>query len=209
MEHLSGLLTIAVVSLLAAISPGPDFFIVLRNSMVYSRRCGLMTALGVSAALIVHLSYTLVGIGLLIAESPFLYTLLKYVGVLYLFYLGTRGLLSSFKMGSASQEAYTKSATELSSRSAFMQGVLTNVLNPKCALFFISLFSQFIDPSTPLLVRVEYAIVNWSISLGWFVFLVLLVTGKMIHGKLHAFRVYIDRVMGSALIFLGFKLLLV
>lgn len=209
MEHLSGLLTIAVVSLLAAISPGPDFFIVLRNSMVYSRRCGLMTALGISCALIVHLCYTLVGIGLLIAESPFLYTLLKYVGVLYLFYLGTRGILSSFKMGSTSHEAYTKSSTELSSRAAFMQGVLTNLLNPKCALFFISLFSQFIDPNTPLHVRVEYAFVNWSISLGWFVFLVMLITGKMIHGKLHAFRVYIDRVMGSALIFLGFKLLLV
>jgi len=85
MEAYSNLLAVAVISLFAAISPGPDFFIVLRNSLSYSRKAGFLTALGVSLALIVHLTYTLVGLGVLIAESPVLYSLLKYTGVAYLF----------------------------------------------------------------------------------------------------------------------------
>ena len=96
MDTLASLFAVAIVSLLAAVSPGPDFFVVLRNSLSYSRKAGLLTALGVSLALTVHLFYTLVGIGVLIAESPFLYSLLKYVGVGYLFYIGLSSLISSF-----------------------------------------------------------------------------------------------------------------
>ena len=209
MDYFSSLLAVAIVSLLAAISPGPDFFVVLRNSLVHSKKSGYMTALGVSIALISHLSYTLIGIAILIQESPVIYTSLKYVGVLYLFYLGSRGILSSFKMGQNSDQSYAKATAPQTARQAFMQGFLTNLLNPKCALFFISLFSQFIDPTTPINMRIAFAIVNWSISLGWFLFLVYLVTGKWLQGKMLAFRIYIDRVMGSALILLGAKLLFV
>lgn len=209
MDVFSNLLAVAVVSLLAAISPGPDFFIVLRNSLSYSRKSGLLTAFGVSLALIVHLSYTLVGLGVLIAESPFLYTLLKYVGVGYLFYIGSSGLISSFRNSKGVDLEYTKSINEISSFKALRQGFLTNLLNPKAAIFFISLFSQFIDSNTPVILRVEYAFTNWSITLIWFLFLSYLITSKGFIGKINHFRVYIDRVMGGALMLLGVKLLFV
>lgn len=205
---MDALLAVAVVSLLAAISPGPDFFIVLRNSLSYTRKEGLMTALGVSLALIVHLSYTLVGIGVLIAESTVLYSLIKYAGVIYLFYIGASGLISSFRNADSIDLKYSK-AGQISSLKAFQQGFLTNLLNPKATIFFISLFSQFIDVNTPTFLRVEYAFINWSITLLWFLFLSYVVTSKGFMGRVDRFRKYIDRVMGGALMLLSVKLLLV
>lgn len=198
--------TVAIVSLLAAVSPGPDFFIVLKNSLVYSRRNGLYTALGVCIALIAHLSYTIVGIGVVLAESPFIYSLIKYAGAGYLLFIGTKSVLSS------SQEAtlkLTKAPEEISASKSFMQGFLTNLLNPKCALFFISLFSQFISPESSSLQKLAYAAINWSVCAIWFTLLVYLVTTRALHEKLQRFRLLIDRIMGAALLFLGAKLLFV
>lgn len=209
MDDVSNLLAVAVVSLLAAISPGPDFFIVLRNSLSYSRKSGLLTAVGVSLALFVHLTYTLVGLGVLIAESPFLYTLLKYVGVGYLLYLGSSGLISSYRNSTALDLNYSRADNQIFSFKALRQGFLTNLLNPKAAIFFISLFSQFIDSNTPVFVRLEYAFINWSITLSWFLFLSYLITTKGFIGKIGHFRIYIDRIMGGALMLLGLKLLFV
>jgi RhtB (resistance to homoserine/threonine) family protein len=209
MELFSNLLAVGVVSLLAAISPGPDFVIVLKNSLSYSRKAGFWTALGISLALIVHLSYTLVGLGVLLAESPVLYTLLKYIGVGYLFYIGSNSLISSFKKADHLDLTYRKSIDQISSSKALMQGFLTNLLNPKAAVFFISLFSQFIDANTPLLLKVEYALINWSITLSWFLLLSYVITSQRVTGKIHRFRIYIDRLMGGALMLLGMKLLFI
>lgn len=209
MDHFASLATVAIVSLIAAISPGPDFFIVLRNSLSYSRKAGLLTALGVSLALIIHLTYTMVGIGVLIAESQLAYNIIKYVGVIYLLYLGFSSLKSSFKKASEINLHYAKDNLQISSTTALSQGFLTNVLNPKCALFFISLFSQFIDSNTPAIIRIEYAVVNWSVSLGWFLLLSYLVTAPWFLGRIAQFRLYIDRVMGIGLIFLSMKMLFV
>lgn len=199
-------IAIAIVSLLAAISPGPDFVIVLKNSLSSSRKAGLMTALGVSTALIFHLMYTLVGLGVLIAESPRLYMFIKYLGAAYLTYIGLCSIIASFKSSSGKQDVTGK---QISLWNAFREGFLTNLLNPKAAVFFISLFSQFVDASTPALVRVEYAIINWIITLGWFLLLSYLVTSRVFMSRLDSFRVYLDRVMGSALVFLGLKLMLI
>lgn len=197
------------MSILAAISPGPDFFIVLRNSLSHSRKSGFLTALGVSSALIIHLSYTLVGLGVLITESPFLYTLLKYAGVAYLFYIGLTSLISSFRTAPALELKYSKSVRQISLSKAFMEGFLTNLLNPKAAMFFICLFSQFIDSNTPIFLRVEYGFINWSITLSWFLLLSYLLTSKKLIGKISRFRIYIDRIMGSALMLLGMKMLFI
>lgn len=209
MEAYSSLLTVALVSLIAAISPGPDFCIVLKNSLSHSRKAGFLTALGVSAALIIHLTYTLLGIGIVIAESPFFYAVIKYAGVGYLFYIGLSSIISSFKKMPSIKLDIVRSELRMSSWNAFWQGFLTNLLNPKAAIFFISLFSQFIDVNTPVFLRLEYAVINWSVALGWFLFLTYLVTVKKWLGKVEPFRRYIDRVMGSVLITLGVKLLFI
>lgn len=209
METFSNLFAITLVSLLAAISPGPDFCIVLRNSLLGSRKIGLSTALGVSSALIIHLAYTLIGIGILIAESPFLYALIKYAGVAYLFYIGLSGWVSSYKKADSNEKKPEVDALQISAQKAFVQGFLTNLLNPKAALFFLSLFSQFVNPETPSILKLEYALINWSITLGWFLFLAIITTGDFLSGKMDRFRLYIDRIMGSALMLLSVKMLFI
>lgn len=209
MEHLSSLLAVSLVSILAAVSPGPDFFIVLRNSLSYSRKCGFFTTFGIAAALVIHLSYTLIGIGVLIAESDFLYHLIKYAGAAYLFYIGFIGVISSLKKSSKINVTEKQNLHQISPFTAFKQGFFTNLLNPKAAIFFISLFSQFIGPETPISLKLAYAAINLTIGLVWFLFLSFLVTGEKFVSKVNRFQIYIDRVMGSALMVLSVKLLLV
>jgi RhtB (resistance to homoserine/threonine) family protein len=207
MEIVSSLLTVALVSLLAAISPGPDFFVVVKNSLSYSRKIGFLTALGVSLALLIHLSYTLIGIGILITEGSLVYLILKYAGAGYLFYLGCKGLISSFKKQQALDLCYAGNAAALTPVNALKQGFLTNLLNPKCALFFVSLFSQFIVAGTPFSLKLCFACINWSITLGWFLLLSYLITSTFIMARIGSFKKYIDRVMGCVLILLSLKLI--
>ncbi len=209
MEPSTSFLAVALIALIAAISPGPDFFIVFRNSLVHSRKAGFLTAFGVSIAIIIHLSYTLIGIGVLIAESPFLFTTLKYTGVAYLFYIGLKGIISSFKQSSSVDVDFAQPTNQISSLTAFMQGFWTNLLNPKAAIFFISLFSQFIDTKTPYIIGIGYGVITWSVTLGWFLLLSYLLTHKRIVGKIDQFRIYVDRVMGGILMLLGFKMLFI
>jgi RhtB (resistance to homoserine/threonine) family protein len=208
MAEYTGFLEIAIISFLAAVSPGPDFCIVLKNSLVHSRKSGVLTAVGVCLALIIHLIYTLFGIGLLIVESPSLYSLIKYLGAAYLFYIGLKGIISSFNQPISNQVNYKTSYDQISSYKALSQGFFTNLFNPKAAIFFVSLFSQFIDPKTSIAMQFEFALVNWFITLGWFIFLVYIVTIKQVVEMVHQFNRYVDRFMGCALMLLGFKLLI-
>src|ERR1700722_9627545 len=124
MEAVSNLLAVALVSLLAAISPGPDFFVVVKNSLSHSRKMGFLTTLGVCLALLIHLSYTLIGIGVLITEGTVVYLLLKYAGAGYLFYIGCKGFVSSFKKQNPLEFCYA--GTSLTPATAIKQGFLTN-----------------------------------------------------------------------------------
>ncbi len=209
MESYASLLAIAFVSLIAAVSPGPDFFIVLKNSLSHSRKAGFLTAFGVSIALLVHLSYTLLGLGVVIAESPLLFAMIKYAGVGYLFYIGLSSIIDSFKKRNSLKRDFSKDKGGITSLQAFKQGFLTNLLNPKAAVFFISLFSQFIDSTTPMLLRLEYAIINWTVTLSWFLLVSYLFTAKKLMGKIDQFSLHIDRIMGGVLMILGLKLLFI
>ncbi len=209
LPYLSNLLIVGGVSLIAAISPGPDFVIVVRNSLVYSRAAGQWTALGICLGLIVHLTYTLIGLAVLIVESPAIYRLLTYSGAVYLGYLGITSIMASLKSKGALNVDYEKHERAVSPGAMLWQGFFTNVLNPKCAVFFISLFSLFISEDTPVYVRLEYAFVNLFVTLVWFVFLAYLMTGERIAARLASYGAYIDRVMGSALVLLSLKILLV
>ena len=209
MTDILNLSAIASISLLAAVSPGPDFFIVVKNSLSYSRKSGLMTALGVSLALIFHLAYTLVGLAVLVAESPRAYTFIKYVGVCYLFYLGISSIIASFKKVASLDLEPSKLINQQSNMKSLRQGFLTNLLNPKAAVFFISLFSQFIDSNTSVFVKIEYGFINWIITLAWFVFVSYLITLESVKNKINRLQVYIDRVLGGIFMMLGTKLLFI
>src|SRR5438874_2029674 len=89
---LSQFLTVAVIHLLAVMSPGPDFAMVTRNSLLYSRKSGIYTSLGMSLGIMVHVTYCLLGIALIVSRSIVIFSIIKYVGAAYLMYIGYKSL---------------------------------------------------------------------------------------------------------------------
>ncbi|SON49170.1 putative threonine efflux protein [Vibrio tapetis subsp. tapetis] len=137
MEHFS----LALLGLLIVISPGADFVLVLRNSINHGRTVGLWTAAGVSTAICIHISYSMLGISYLISQNDFLFSTIRYSGAAYLIYLGWKGIYTA----SASMPPSTNRKERANSLQFFGQGFLCNVLNPKTMLFFLSIFSQVIS----------------------------------------------------------------
>lgn len=130
----------------ALISPGPDFVMAVRNSILYTRKTGIFTAAGFGLGVGVHIFYTLVGIAAVISQSIFLFSLIKYAGAAYLFYIGFKALRS--KGFHASAAGASSKSQSLSPVQALWSGFLTNLLNPKATLFFLAVFTQFIGPHT-------------------------------------------------------------
>jgi len=137
MELLLSFATVGIVSLLAAMTPGPDFAVVTKNSLLGSRKAGLFTAIGVGLGIFLHVAYSLVGIGFIISQSIIIFSIIKYIGAVYLFYLGCK-LLKAKRDSDTQIEQVQKTA--ISPFKALREGFLTNALNPKATLFFLSVF---------------------------------------------------------------------
>ncbi len=200
------MLTIGLISLLGAISPGPDFAIVTKNCLTGTFRTGILTALGVSSALLVHVTYCLFGIALLIAETPALFLGLKYLGAAYLFYLGIRMLIE--KRTSPEGPPPTTSSSRQKKHRPFVSGFLCNLLNPKATLFVLSLFTQFIDPNAGLLEKFELGSIIAIVGFLWFVLLSYLITHRMLQKHFARFQFLITKTMGVALCILALSVAL-
>ena len=195
------MIAVLTITLLAVISPGPDFAMVTRNSLLLSRRAGVMTALGIGLGVLVHLSYTLLGVGLLIRESPWLFDAIKLMGAFYLIYLGVKMLMTR------SNEVQSQaSIAPLSDAAALRTGFLTNVLNPKTTVFIVSVFMQVVRPDTPLPVQIGYGLIIALMHVGWFCLVSLCFSSGRVRDRLFAVRAWIDRVFGGLLVGFGFLL---
>jgi len=144
-------LTVALVHLLAVASPGPDFALVVRESVTAGQRNGSWTALGVGSGILLHVAYSLLGIGLIVSQSIVLFNLFKWLAAAYLIYLGVQALRA--RPAVVTDLAAGAPVAARSARRAFVTGFITNGLNPKATLFFLSLFTVVIDPHTPLVVQ--------------------------------------------------------
>ena len=191
---------------LALISPGPDLVVAIRNSVLGSRKAGLLTALGFAAGVSVHMTYTLVGLAAIIAKSVLLFSILKYAGAAYLLYMGYKALRS--KGFDKSEVSNLVGHKEITNKKAFMAGFITNVLNPKATVFFLAVFSQFITPETPMGVQFFYASTCVVMTGLWFSIVALALTNRRIKNKFLSFSKTIDRICGGFLIALGLKLAL-
>lgn len=196
-------LAIGLITLLAAMSPGPDFFVVMKNALKYNRKVGVFTSIGVALGIMVHVTYILIGIGVIVSKSILLYSLIKYLGALYLVYLGVKMLISK---SDVSHQNISKSQNVISSLAAFKQGFLTNVLNPKATVFFLSVFTQVITPSTAVGLKWAYGFEMAVIALMWFTLLSLLLGNSFVRNKISRVQMYVDKFMGAVLVLLGVKI---
>jgi len=202
---LSHLAAFAGVMLIGAMSPGPDFAVVVRRA-VTGRVIGMITALGVAVGVFVWVVTATTGIAALLAASATAFTGIKLVGAAYLGYLGVKALRAAARRTPTAPEAVTDIRD--GAWAAFRQGLLCNILNPKAAAFFLALMPQFLGRDSTTVDTMLLAGVSFTVVLIWFSTLASLVA--MLRRVLTRPRVRraIDGVTGAALLGLGARLAL-
>lgn len=194
--------TIALVTILAVISPGPDFAVILRNSISFGRIAGCYTALGIAAGVSVHIAYTLLGFSYLMNEALWLLDIMRYIGAAYLIWLGVSAFTSK-----APKNQMALKPTTISTMTSFRNGFMCNALNPKTALFFIALFTQIVDPHTPIQAQMGFGFFIALAHLFWFSCLAYLLTHHAWKNRFQKIKPKIERFVGASLLFLGIKLM--
>ena len=198
---------VAATHLIAVASPGPDFAIVLRQSVAYGRRTALLTSIGIGTAILLHVGYSLLGLGLLIRSSAGWFAAVKYAGAAYLAWLGVQSLRAKPRSpadvaGGAGGAGAVGAAGLPTARAAFATGFLTNALNPKATLFFISLFVMIVSPQTPKLVQAAYGVWMTGVTMAWFALVSVGFTRADVRRNFLRHGHWIDRVLGA--VFLAF-----
>ncbi|ANA33533.1 Leucine efflux protein [Ralstonia mannitolilytica] len=193
------------------VTPGPDTAYIVGRSVSQGRAAGLLSSLGVSAGCCVHVLAVAFGLTAVLAASTVAFTVIKVVGAAYLIYLGGRMLLAPPGRDDAIAEAETAELARRSRplKSLFMQGFLTNVLNPKVVLFFLSFFPQFVDPHAGhkalafLALGAVFVVMStaWNSLVAW----VAASVTRRVAGKPDIKR-WLDRVVGTAFMGLGARL---
>lgn len=198
--YINELVVVIFAMFLAVISPGPDFAMVLKQSITYGRKTSIYSSIGIGLGISVHVIYTILGIGLIISKSIILFTTIKLLGALYLIYLGYKSLKSAgFKV----EEKQVLGKESISNKKAFIQGFLCNALNPKATLFFVSLFTVIISIDTPIYIQAIYGVICIFITMTWFVFLSLVLSFKKVRNFFNSFGKWFDKTIGVVLISLG------
>lgn len=206
MEVLAIIATFAGINLLGLMSPGPDFIMAIRNSLTYSRRTGIYTALGFAGGIAVHISYCLAGLGLIISQSILLFSIFKYAGAAYLLYIGVKSLFSKKAVIDVSDAEQAGAAKEdLTPWQAIKSGFLTNVLNPKATLFMLSMFTVVMPADAPAAALVGSGIVAIVSTALWFSLVAIFFTQKHVRKVFDRFQGFFNKTFGALLVLLGIK----
>lgn len=197
------LVAVAATQLLAAASPGPNFFIVTSHATGGSRRASLQVVAGVLAATVAWACAAALGLGAVVASLPWLYAALQFAGAAYLVYLGGRMVLGALRGGARATAEGTGRATGWP---AVRAGFLTNITNPKSVAYYASLFAVMVPPGSPGWLFLAAVFVAVLVSTLWWVSVALLFSLPRVHRAYRRVRRWIDPVAGGVLILLGARL---
>lgn len=194
------IIAVILITLLAVVSPGADFAIVTKNSYLYGRKIGVLTSLGISLGVLIHVSYTLITVAFVMSYTPQILNIVKYIGAIYLIYIGYKTFV---------QKPITDTSviSVINPFQAIKYGFFTNALNPKTTLFVISTFTQIVSTTTPKIILISYGIFMSFAHFLWFSLVALLFSSIVLRQKMLARQVQINRVIGSILCVLGILLL--
>ncbi|WP_422526395.1 LysE family translocator [Serratia fonticola] len=198
-------LFVAGIATLGMLSPGPDFFLVIKNAARYPRLAAMMTAFGVICGVATHMSYCVAGLAVVITTTPWLFNALKYAGAVYLIWVGIQALLSR---GGSKMNVSSLPQQQVSLKSAFVQGYLCNLLNPKATLFFLAVFTQVLQINSGLGEKLWYAGIIFGLSAVWWPVLVFLIQSGPVRRGLEKTQKVVDKLLGGMLIALGIKVAL-
>lgn len=187
------------------LTPGQDTFFILGRSLAGGRRAGIAAALGITAGSVVHTLLAALGLSALLATSPYAFMTVKFAGAVYLVYIGVRALLSraSGLPGEGAREGAD------GGWSAFRQGVITNLLNPKVALFFLALMPQFISAVSTAKVAAFLVLGLTFVTLGVIWCVILAVAAASLRGlflRRPSMANVLNKIAGTMFIGLGLRL---
>ncbi|WP_435187239.1 LysE family translocator [Streptomyces sp. bgisy126] len=197
------LIAVAVITVLAVISPGADFAMTVRNSYLYGRTAGVLAAVGIALGVLVHVTYTMLGVGLLVSRSPALFTAMKLIGAAYLVYIGYRTFVTKARVDVDLSDGET-----LSKAGALRTGFLTNALNPKTMLFVLSTYTQVVSADTPVPQQIGYGLFMSLAHLVWFSLAALLFSQQSLRTRLLRRQTVLNKAIGAVLVGLGMVLAL-
>jgi threonine/homoserine/homoserine lactone efflux protein len=192
---------LAVLALLT-ISPGADMALVAKITLERGRRAALVATVGICSGLFVHATASALGLSVILATSAEAFTIVKLVGAAYLTYLGIQAVRSSFRHDHAV-------SSPRRGANPFLQGVFSNVLNPKVAVFYLTFLPQFMSPGDNVLARsLAFAVAHALMGIAWlsaYAYVVSRISAAL--GRAGVGR-WLERVTGGVLIGLGARLAL-
>ncbi|MDW6091493.1 LysE family translocator [Vibrio rhizosphaerae] len=200
------LLTLASIHWIALMSPGPDFALVVQNATRYGRSTGIYIALGLSFGILTHSILSLTGISLIVHTHPVWFALIQIAGGSYLGWLGISTLKGLYQRRHNRHQSPQPSSSSLwldNRKQAFSKGFLTNLLNPKALVFFISLMSSLIPVDFSASGKLLALVILWGLSFFWFALLAWLLSSQRLQHRLQSAAVFIDGLCGVIFSVLG------
>src|SRR5690606_26570766 len=188
-----------------AVIPGADFAMVIRQSVVHGRRAALFTSAGVAASILVHGTYTLLGVGVLVSQSLLLFNILKWAGAAYLVWLAIAALRSPSPQPPTDLVGANTSKGDMS---AFALGFLTNLLNPKAVLFFLALFTSLVSVHTPGETKVIYVASMSLMLFSWFALVSVFFTTNSVRQVFYRAGRWFNRITGITFLALAVRVAL-
>jgi RhtB (resistance to homoserine/threonine) family protein len=190
--------------ILLNLTPGPDTLYILGRSIAQGRRAGVASALGISVGSVFHTGAAALGLSAFLATSAWAFTIIKLTGGAYLIFLGIRAFFERQDELRLPAQFKRRGAA-----AAFRQGIVTNILNPKVALFFLAFLPQFIDSNAPsktlafVLLGLTFVLTGttWCLILAWF--------ASVFSARLRespTIAAWLNRAVGSLFVFLGVRL---
>lgn len=213
MLTLENLLVFIPTIVILVILPGPDFAIVTKISLFDGKKPAQAAAAGITLGMCIHTTLAMLGLSAIVASSAVLFSAIKYVGAVYLFYVGITELSKSLKVKKIPSQHETeegvikRTGIEHHLTHYFYAGFLTNVLNPKAILYFMVLFPQFINPHAPLPTQfLEMGMIGAAATLIWYMLVASIFTRIRAFFASSSCQRWLMRFMGIIFITFGLKL---
>lgn len=192
--------SILLIHIFRWLTPGPQFALIIRNSLVYSRKTGFWTAVGFAVGNLINIILSVTGIALVITKSPLAHNAIKYLGAGYLIYLGFKTFFVKIKFKNLKTKEKHR---DIKSLTATKIGLITNLLNPNAPLFFISIFGSLLSSKAPSWVIIFLMIAMPLNTIFMASLWTILFTQRKIKGLYMKFEPTINKCLGIALILLG------
>ena len=192
---------ITFVCLLGAMSPGPSMMVVINNAIFKNKFNGILTAIGHGFGIGIYALFAVIGVGLILKTNVFIFSSLKFLSIIFLFYLGIQAIIKK------DQIEYDKTNIK-SGMQSFLQGLSISILNPKIFIWFIAIYSQFMSLNNDYFFNISLVLIASIVDALWYLLLVNLVTSHTILELIKNKSYLIQKIVGILFIIISIILLI-